>query len=193
MYRIFVAMPALPRLRPAPRFNDIGQRFASASPRRVALEDRWSHFWATEGTPFSRMQTATDMVTIVLSRVPQQYGYASLPARLPHPCHLVITRRDYPLPIAAEHGAVDLSRVTAQFGYSLTRACLPHPGCAVRTGRDYPLPIAAEHGAVDLSRVTAQFGYSLTRACLPHPRAVLSSLAVTTHCPSGLNTALFTH
>ena len=86
---------------------------------------------------------------------------------------VVRTGRDYPLPIAAEYGAVDLSRVPAQDGYSLTRARLPHLGRVVRTGRDYPLPIAAEYGAVDLSHVPAQDGYSLTRARLPHPRRLV--------------------
>src|SRR5262249_49276276 len=96
-------------------------------------------------------------------------AYASLPARLPHPGRVVRTGCDYPLPIAAEHGAVDLSRMPADFGYTPARARLPHPGGAVRTGCDYPLPIAAEHGAVDLSRMPAQFGYSLACACLPYP------------------------
>jgi hypothetical protein len=115
------------------------------------------------------------MMTIVLSRVPPQYGYASLPARLPHSGRIVRTGRDYPLPIAAEHGAVDLSRVPLQYGYNLACACLPHPRRLVITRRDYPLPIGAEYHTVYPLSVPAQFGYSFACACLPHPHGRVST------------------
>src|SRR5271165_4952246 len=109
--------------------------------------------------------------------MPQRLAHGLATHRFPYPGGLVAARGHDPFSIWTKGRIPYVFIMSHCLADRFSAGRLPKPGSLVRTRRDYPFSVRTKACAVDNAIVTC---------------AVPSSLAVSTHLPSGLKTALLT-